>query len=460
MPDQYGRPTMADGLQLAQAISWANKENEQQQNKLTEKQSYEVANAIESGKDISSFPDEARYKGAQLAFQNKINGLKVENQKILNSTEGMQKTMTRLKLNLEQADQRLRQYKAARAAGDDATAKQIAIQLNNENMYTGRYVEPAKDGGGYDIISQKGSNEKIKDLPMQTVDQVIGSYFDRPQQEIMSWQFKGEQFRRQHNEEVLSKATPLYNKKTGQVIYRVPAGAWGKDGRPRGAFFTDAQGNEVPSNAAKGFMKMKEAIAVSGLKLNEAKTSASIAASKASGAKELASITAAEKNRRPSAINPKNIAAGPGGQHGLIMQGPEGLSFQPVNASAIDTTGKQESNQYALKTKQLSTELMPFTNNSNQPIWDENGNLTTVGKNALKAALALMERAQSQNGQPLTSQEQVLLPHAQRAWEMYQSINSSTPSSNDPFGIRQSGQTGLMDNGGVSPPSDWNHLQH
>jgi len=474
MPDQFGNFTIADGLNVFQGVQsiqnqqlreqelkhrqglednaeqraqarfgmqqeeYQRKLAEQEQGRKIQEEAYKVAESIAQQGDVTQFSPEARYKGAQLYYQDKLGQIKTQNQEVLNSKYGMEETMARLSLNLKQAENRLHLYQAARAAGDNEAAKAIALKLNNENMYTGRYVEPTKDG--YNVTNQSGQEEKIKDLPIETVDQIIGSYFDRPQEEIMKWQFGAEQYRRQKNEEVLSQAKPYINEKNGQVIYRVPPGTWGKDGKPRPSFFADAQGNEVPEKATSGFTPIKEAGLKADIRRKNAGAASAMANAQAAGARQQASEAAAERYGRPEPINPANVTTSQGGQTGLIMSGKNGVEFQPVDAApaAGAKTATNPAAAHNLAAKKLETELMPFSGNAGEPTFDPNtGQLTAGGNNALRAALDLVQRSRS--GQ-ISPQEQALLPHALKAWQMYEAMNPSqgqTQQTSDPLGIRR-----------------------
>lgn len=481
MPDQFGNFTIADGLQVfnsvqsiqnqrlreeemqhrrgledrADARNQAHFEMQQEEHRQrleqqkVEKEAYAAAETIAQEGDLNQFSPEARYRGAQYYYQDKINEIKTKNQEVLNSRYGMEETMTRLSLNLKQAEQRLHQYKAARAAGNDEAAKAIAVKLNNENMYTGRYVEPGKDG--YTVINQSGQHEKIKDLPIGTVDQIIGSYFDRPYDEIMKWQFGAEQYRRQKNEEMLMQAEPYINEKSNQIIYRVPPGTWGKDGKPRGAFFSDSQGNEVPAKAAKEFTRMKEASVKADIQNKNAKAYSSMASAGAAEARRKASEAAAQRYNRPQPVNPANLATSQG-KSGLIMSGPEGVEFQPVDAAPAPGTAAaaKPAEAQALAVKKLESELMPFSNKGEPTIDMSTGELTPGGNNALRVALGLIQR--SQNGQ-ISPQEQALLPHAMQAWQMYEALNPSqtrTQQTSDPLGIRKQDEL-YSSHGGLRP---------
>ena len=115
MPDQWGRPTMSDGLQIAQAFQWAKRNQEQDQDRRTDQEAMAVADAMAQKKDTSTFSPEARYKGAKLHWDQRFNELKAQTQEHLNSQAGMQEKMQALDMNLKMAQSRLQQYQANRS---------------------------------------------------------------------------------------------------------------------------------------------------------------------------------------------------------------------------------------------------------------------------------------------------------------------------------------------------------
>lgn len=406
MPDQYGRPTFADGIGLASAINWTKENNRKDAERQTEQDAYKVADAMSNKADVSAFSPEARYKGAKLHFDNRFNEVKLATQEKLNSSAGMQETMTRLDMNLKTANERLRQYKMARQAGDDQAAKNIAIMMNNENMYTGRFIEGKP--GDYTVTTQGGEKLKIKDMPIEQVDQILGSYFDKPYEDIMKWQMSAEQYRRMTNEKIISQAEPFYNESTGQVIFKVPAGAWGPDGKPRGAFFVDSQDKEIPAEQAKGFVKMSIAGAKAGIR----------------------------KANAPETIDPAKMVQS-GGQTGLVMQSPGGQpSFTPIKGGAEKITkpgtATEANAQYNNMVKRLETELMPFIEKGSTAIDPETFQLTTSGRAAIQVAADIVQRAQA-DPNALKPQEKQFLQNAQQALAMYQGLSQGNAQA---FGLQ------------------------
>jgi hypothetical protein len=406
MPDQWGRFSFSDGLQIANTVEYFKHENEREQEKKLNEDAYKVADAMSNKQDISGFAPESRYKGAKLYWDNNLNELRSKTQQMQLSNEGMQQKVNKLKLNLDEAGQRLREYKAARAAGDDKTARQIAMQINNENMYNGRYVQPSQgERGGYDVTNWDGSKQNIGEIPMDKIDAYLGAYFDKPPDEIMQWQMSAEQLRAQKNADVLSKAEPYINEKTGKIIYKVPAGVWGPDGKPRGSFFVDdpnAQ-SEVPPDQTKGFVKFSVASGKAGLE---------------------ASKTTTAKNK---VINPTDIVT-QGGKAGLVTQAGGGAQFSPIQGG-LDTsslpakTGQMNAGQtYNMNVKQLETELMPFVEKGKSAIDPETLEITNDGRNAIMSAIKLLEK-NKENPTSLTQPEKSILPNAMRAVQMYQTLS-------------------------------------
>jgi hypothetical protein len=420
MPDQYGRPTIADGLQVAQAFNWAQENEAKNQDRRTAAEAYQVADAMANKKDTSNFTPQARFAGAKLYWDSKLGELKTKSQEQLNTTQAMQQTMTRLDLNLKVAGERLRQYQLARSMGDDKRAKEIAIQLNNENMYNGHYVKPNTESGGYDVTTWGGKTEKIDDMPITQVDQLLGAYFNKPYDEIMQWQMGAEQLRRQKNEEILARAEPWINDKTGQIIYKIPAGIWAPDGQPRDAHFVDdpmAQ-RELTPEQTKGFTKLDVA----------SKKAAVMGAQK-------------EMNKPGAPINPDMVVQS-GGQTGLIIPGEGGkpAAFTPIQGGAGKLSipkGKaaSEKSSYDLKVKQLETELMPFVEKGQSVIDPQTLAITNNGNNALKTAMSIVQKNE-QDPKQLSDAEKKLLPNAQRAVAMYQQLSQMNAQS---YGLQTQG---------------------
>ena len=438
MVDRYGRPTMSDGLRLATAVTFLKREGQRDADRMTNKQSFEVADALANQKDVSGYSPEARYKGAKMHGDTALTEGRAKAQELVLSNAGMQEKLNKLNLNLQQAHEKLRVYQSARASGNDALAKSLAVQISNEHMYNGRHIEgPERGEPGYKVTNWDGSVENVADMPIEQVDELLGAYFDKPQDEIMQWQLSGEQKRRQRNEEVLAKAEPYLNEKTGQVIYKVPAGLWGPDGKPRGSFFVDgpmAQ-NEIPAEQAKGFVKFGVAAGKAGLE---------------------ASKTSTKKARRDLAL-PKTVAPGnivtQGGEAGLLEATPKGAKFQKIEGGldisslpGSKSTAKGASQAFNLKVKRLDTELMPFIDKGQSAIDPETLTITSDGRNALMNAIKLVQKAEDDPGS-LTQQEEALLTNAARAVEIYQSISEENRQA---FGLSKNSRSTGRDK--VKPP--------
>ena len=408
MPDRWGRPTFSDGLDIARTVQYFKNENERDIDRKTEQDSYKVADAIANKKDISGFSDEARFKGANLHWDTKFNEVRTKTREQLNTNAGKREQLLDLQLKRTSSGERLKVYKAARVSGNDALAKQLAVEINNLDMFNGRYIEgPERRTGetGYKVTNWDGSKQNFDDIPIEQIDQLLGAYFDKTEDEIMNWQLTAVQKRRQKNEEILSQAEPWVNEKTGQVIYKIPSGTWGPDGKPRGSFFVDgpmAQ-NELSPEQTKGFVKFSVATGKAGL----------------------------EKTRkdidRPNIVAPGSVVT-QGGKAGLITTGKEGAQFEGIKGG-LDTSslpGKKgamnASQQYNLSVKRLDTELMPFLDKGQSAIDPETLQITNDGRNALMNALSLAQKYEKAPDS-LSSKEQALVNNAIRAMQIYQSLS-------------------------------------
>ena len=404
--DRWGRPTFSDGLDIVRTVQYFKNENERDIDRKADRDAYGVADAIEAGGDLSGFSAESRYKGAKLHWGVKFDEVKTKTREQLGSNAAMREKIIKLQLNLEQAGEKLRTYKAMRASGDDEAAKQLAIQISNEHMYNGRYIQ--KGEKGYDVTNWDGSKQNVDDMPIDQVDQLLGAYFDKPQEEIMQWQMSAEQIRSQKNEEIIAQAEPWINEKTNQIIYKVPAGVWGPDGKPKGAFFIAGPGaqNEIPANQVKGFTKF------------------SVAAGKAGLEKTRKDI------ERPDIVGPSNVVT-QGGKAGLITSEGGETGFKEIKGG-LDTSslpgqkgkdgGMNASQQYNLSVKRLDTELMPFLDKGQSAIDPETLQITNDGRNALMNALSLAQKYEKAPDS-LSSKEQALVNNAIRAMQIYQSLS-------------------------------------
>jgi len=450
MVDRWGRLTFDDGLQIAQTAQYFKRDYEREQDRKAEKDAYKVADAIRNKDDISQFSPEARYKGSKLYWDDEFGKVRTQTYQARNETEAIQQKSAKLKLNLDQAAEKLRVYKSARRSGNNALAKQLAVQISNEHMYNGRYIEgPERGEPGYKVTNWDGSKQVVSDMPIEQVDQLLGAYFDRPQDEIMQWQMSAEALRAQKNEEILSKAEPYINEKTNQVIYRVPAGTWDpQTGKPRGAFFVDSPTaeTEIPKSQTKGFTKFNVAVAKAGLRTER-----------------LRSKKAEKDLGKPDIVSPGSLVPGKGGQVGVITSGPQRPAGQIDETGAIDETAPSgglqfqaipglgqgaipggkgaptASQQYNLMVKQLETELMPFIDKGQSAIDPETLQITNSGKNALMNAIKLAQKYQS-GPTDLTDEEKAIAQNAVRAVQIYQSISDVNKQS---FGLQspQAGQS-------------------
>ncbi len=269
MPDKWGRPTLQDGLNMAQGIMAIRADTERREDRQSEKDAYAVADLLGKEGDVSGFSPEARQKGSKMHWDNKIQQIQIQTQEQLRSEAGRRDKMASLDLNLKIAQQRLKDYQMARQLGDDKRAKEIAMQLSNENMYNGRYLEKGTEG--YTSTNWDGTKETFKDVPIEQVDQLLGDYFDKPYDEIMKWQLSAEQNRQMRNYQTLQKAVPMYDDNGNPVGYKIPAGIWSPDGKPRGQHYMDLTGNRIVPNKDAAKWRTAEQIGVK-LDVSKAKT--------------------------------------------------------------------------------------------------------------------------------------------------------------------------------------------
>jgi hypothetical protein len=96
------------------------------------------------------------------------------------------------------------------------------------------------------------------------------------------------------------------------------------------------------------------------------------------------------------------------------------LGIKPPKKEKVVSPGKKL-DQYK---KSLDLVLRPFKSKSkpSSSIFDDEGDLTESGQNALDTALKLVEKADN-NPESLTASEKKKLPHARRAWDIFSKIS-------------------------------------
>jgi hypothetical protein len=260
MPDRWGRPTFQDGFNIYRGLQMIESDNAERQNRKTEQDAYAVADLLGKNGDVSEFTPEARQKGSRLYWDNKLSQLKIQTQESLKSEAGRRDKMAKLDLNLKIAQQRMKDYGLARSMEDDARAKEIAMQLSNENMYNGRFIEKTK--GGYTATQWDGTKQSFQDLPIEEVDRLLGQYFGKSYDELMQWQLSAEQNRQMRNFETLQKAEAMYDKNGNPVGFKIPAGIWTPDGKPRGQHYVDLTGEREISKKAASKWRTGEQLGV------------------------------------------------------------------------------------------------------------------------------------------------------------------------------------------------------
>jgi hypothetical protein len=397
---------MQDGLQLAGAVRSIRREGERQEDRQTEKDAMEVYGLMESGKDTSGYSDAARYGGAKKFWDMDLARTKSATQEQRLSTASMQDRIMKHQLNLTEAKELLRMYKTARASGNDEAAKNIAMTISNKHMYNGKYFEKGK-GSVVKMVNWDNSEEELdfETVDMEEVDRLLGTYFEKSDDEILRWQMTGDQSRSQRNENILSQAEPYINE-AGDIIYRVPRGTWGPDGKPRGAFFISHPGAKdvMADEDAKGYVKMDVAGKATDIKKKR---------------KDL---------RKPDIVTPGSLVTS-GGEAAAVVSKGGGLEVQPikgdVDTASLPGSGKGASRAnaaYNLKVKRLDTELMPFMDKGQSAIDPETLSITNDGRNAYMNALKLKQKS-DKDPDSLSPEEQALVKNAIRAVQIYQSIS-------------------------------------
>ena len=425
MPDQWGRPTASDGFQIAGMATQMKQAGLNAEKRQADKDAYTVAEAMKAGGDISGFSDEAKYKGAQLRWTQDLGSLDQQLRKKQLSESGYKEKVAQIELTDKKGHQLSKQYWALRRSGNNDAAKKIAHQFNNEVAYNGMYVEP--EGDQLNITKWDHSKQTIPDMSIEEYDSLLAGYENMPEEELKKRQLSGEQLRVQHNLDIVSKAVPYYNPETNKVIYQVPAGTWQPDGTPRGAFFVDTPGSEyvLPPEQAQGFMplataKGQQEIKKGGLDIE---------------GKQLDNQGKEISNQKSRIVSPTNMVTGEGGQQGpaMLNESGTGLSIAPVEGGLKETQEKPSvSDQNAIKDQQvddLKAVLLPFNEKGGTIIDFETGELTQSGKNALDSAMKLIEKHQGK--QELTAAEKKKVPHAYRAWKMYEEISKSRSATSD-----------------------------
>lgn len=440
MPDAYGRPTMSDGLAAFQGLRVVEADQDRRAAAAADKQAYTAAEILKQGGDVSKFDPEVKYKGAELHWNSLLNENKAKTQELITSQAGMQEKMSKIDLNNKVLQQRFNQVNALIKSGQTDKAMKLMAQTNNENMYTGRYIEPEKDGS-YKVKSLvDGSETKVlpEDMPPEKALQLMADYIGMGPDELIKHGLTAEQYRQQRNFEIMSKAVP-WEGKNGQLIYRVPAGTTDPvDGSPRGPFFADAYGNEVPGEP-KGFKPLD--IAGKQAEIGQKRSAAAV------------NWANADKARQPDVVDPNKLVPGPGGQAGLVTRNQAGeAQYKPVEGGLqMPEPAEKPSDtkaRYDLAVKQMKDELEPFVEKgkSMEEVMADvlSDKPSGAGATALNNAMALLEK--EKNGETLTPHERSIIPNAVAAIQMFQKLSQERRSK---FGLATGQQRQI---GNVPPP--------
>jgi hypothetical protein len=93
-------------------------------------------------------------------------------------------------------------------------------------------------------------------------------------------------------------------------------------------------------------------------------------------------------------------------------------------AGLLDVAEKMsnlQGKEYEALKKKLGLVLTPFVGEGKSTVDPDTGEMTTEGKNGLKEAAKLLDK----DSAALTDSEKRLLPHAQKAWAVYEQISSA-----------------------------------
>ena len=110
MPDRWGRPTFQDGLAVVGTV-------EHFQDRAANKDAYKVAEAIANKQDLSNFSPESKYKGARMYWDNQFAEVKTKTRDQSRSNYAIREKLLKQQQNLQDAQEKLRMYRAMRAAG-------------------------------------------------------------------------------------------------------------------------------------------------------------------------------------------------------------------------------------------------------------------------------------------------------------------------------------------------------
>lgn len=420
------------GLQLMGQAQALGKQMQGYREEQFEKEAFAVADLLSQDGDISDFSPKAKVSGARLHWDNLIKQGEAQRQKYLTSEAGMTDKLNKIKMNNVILNERWNQYNSLVKLGNIEGAKEVAMRMVNENMYNGYNVE--KDGDDYYLKSlAEGTKQKITDASIEEITQFLGGYMGMSQDQIMEHSITAEQWRAKKNAEILSQAQPMMNDK-GDIIYKVGPGTVDPvTGKYRGSFFVDVAGNEVPKDKVKGFKEVDIA------------------------EKSVDVRTKERALKTPDIVNPTGVVSQEG-KPGLITQKGGDIKFEEI-PGGLDTSSipggsgggggvsADEKRAFDLMVKRMETELEPFAEPGKQVIDPDTLEITHEGKNALRAAMKIVQKYQD-DPKSLDKSEMELLNNAIRAVQIYQSISESNRRA---FGLEKN-PAAAMQSGKPQPP--------
>lgn len=408
MPDQWGRFTMGDGLAIANVFGTMQANNEKRADRIEERtkndQIYKAIETMGSGGDMSGFSPEVRY-------QAELKHLDKQYAEQRNSKEGMSIEVEEARNRASKIGEFWNIYQGQRRAGDNDGAMQTALQAFNL-FPNGMYAKPGSNGG-FQVTKWDHSTEDMPKMTVEQADQILSAYMGVSQDELSKQLMTEKEFRVKHNQGILSKAEQWANP-AGDIIWKIPPGTWGKDGKPMPTFFIRSlnDASPLPDAAVSGYqpvsaVKTSQEIKKGGLDIT---------------GKGLDNQGKQIANQKASIVSPSNIVRDSQGKPGVVsMDNKGGLDVRPVNGDIQTPESQTQTNAKRQQmVKELDAVLKPF-NESGKPVFNFGGDMTDEGTNSLRKAMELVNRYKS--GEQLDQTDQQLLVHAQRAVQMYNSYS-------------------------------------
>lgn len=264
MVDQYGRPTVDDGMNLARGLmqleSGMKAEKEKADQKKIESEAYKGLDMLSKNPkaDLSGLSDKGRYMASKLFYDKRLSGINAQIKEKQLTNEGMQEVLNRARVQEAMDLQDKKNAMAAWAAGDTEKYKKFAHQIMNRAP-NGLNVEMGENGK-IKKTSFDGTMEEVDDIPIEQYHEMMGAYFNMSPEDRIKARIANSQIIQQKNQEIYSKAEPMF--KGGSVIYKIPAGLVDPvTGKQRGEFYIrDLDDKEKPltDEERKGYKRMSK----------------------------------------------------------------------------------------------------------------------------------------------------------------------------------------------------------